>query len=167
MSVIEDQLRTLRYQEWLEERKLMATLVLGGSFLTNGWGKPAGFRVLGYSKSFDRAIEIGLKQIAEKSSDLELKSQAFYARLTLELWQPPGPKDIGKIGGVMSEIWERGEHPAQAEVHEPLEEDEHWGKATEAHIEAVAKLYQAMDIVHEHGLNFDEILDSARQSWRP
>jgi hypothetical protein len=35
------------------------------------------------------------------------------------------------------------------------------------HVEAVAHLYRAMDVVHEHGLELDEVIDSARQSWCP
>lgn len=88
---IEDQIRRLRYQEWLATRKLEATLMLGGQFSTTGWGKPLGFRVLGYRKSFDKAIELGLKQIAENTPALELKNRVFYADLSLSLWTPAGP----------------------------------------------------------------------------
>jgi tRNA(Ile2) C34 agmatinyltransferase TiaS len=90
----EAQLRAALYEEWKRERKVAALLHLGGQVQFDGWGKNPKFRVLGYSKSFEKAIEVGLKQIEENTSDLSLKNGSFYAELTLQLWTPSGPRAL-------------------------------------------------------------------------
>jgi len=95
---VEDQVRPLLYAEWLRERKLAATLMLGGQVEFTGWGKPAGFRVLGYRKSFDKAIELGLKEIEANTPDLTLKNGQFYGQMTLQLWTPSGPRALSLRG---------------------------------------------------------------------
>jgi len=49
-------------------------------------------------------------------------------------------------------------------MHQNYTED---GEQTAEHIEALGKVYILMDYCHEHELDFDEVLDSARQSWMP
>lgn len=39
--------------------------------------------------------------------------------------------------------------------------------AEEAHVEAVGKVLAVMDFCQEHGVDFDEVIESARQSWAP
>lgn len=87
-------LRMVLHREWMDERKLAATLVLGGQVRFDGWGKNPQFRVLGYSKSFEKAIEVGLKEITDNTPDLSLKNEQFYGQLSLELWTPSGPRAL-------------------------------------------------------------------------
>lgn len=82
------EVRRLRYEEWIRERDLVATIVLGGAFRTDGYGRPAGFRVLGYSKSLDKAVEIALRD----NLGIRRPNEMFYGELTLNLWSPSGPK---------------------------------------------------------------------------
>ena len=99
-SVVEDLeaiARSRLYEEWLAERELGATLVLGGQVRYDGWGKNPRWRVLGYGKSYDAAIEKGLKNIEERTPDFTLKNGYFHAELSLQLWTPAGPRSI-RIG---------------------------------------------------------------------
>lgn len=82
------EVRLIRYDEWLRERDLVATIILGGNFRTDGYGRPAGFRVLGYSKSLDKAVEIALRE----KLGIRRPNEMFYGELTLVLWSPSGPK---------------------------------------------------------------------------
>lgn len=82
-------IKILRYQEWRRERKTAAYLHLGGQMHFDGWGHPQAFRVLGYGKSIDKAVELGLAKILPKE---KAANKDFYAELTLQLWTPSGPK---------------------------------------------------------------------------
>ncbi len=50
--------------------------------------------------------------------------------------------------------------------NDSAEEHEEDGQS-EAYIEAVGAILRAMDICHEGGVDFEEAVDSARQSWMP
>lgn len=88
LSDTDIEVRRLRYEEWMRERDLVATIVLGGAFRTDGYGRPAGFRVLGYSKPVDKAIDIALRD----RLGIRQPNEVFYGELTLNLWSPSGPR---------------------------------------------------------------------------
>lgn len=87
-SETEAQIRRLRYEEWMATRDLVGTIIYGGVLSTDGWGHLRGYRVRGYTKAIDKAIELAMKDIGLG----DRRNESFYADLTLQLWTPSGPK---------------------------------------------------------------------------